>query len=50
VALKFAPAVAPDGAMYSVTRAQFNSHYAYLVALAPDLEQEVACIIAGSFS
>ena len=37
VAVNAAPAVAPDGTIYLVTRAHFNSRYAYLVAVNPDL-------------
>ena len=37
VAVSAAPAVAPDGTIYVVTRAHFNSRYAYLVAVNPDL-------------
>jgi len=37
VALNAAPAVASDGTIYVVTRAQFNSRYAYLVAVNTDL-------------
>jgi hypothetical protein len=36
-AINVAPAVAPDGTIYVVTRAHFNSGYAYLVAVHPDL-------------
>jgi hypothetical protein len=37
VALNAAPAVASDGTIYVVTRAHFNSRYAYLVGVNPDL-------------
>jgi hypothetical protein len=36
-AVNAAPAVGPDGKVYVVTRAHFNSRYAYLVALRSDL-------------
>ena len=49
VALNVAPAVAPDGTIYSVTRAQFNSHYAYLVALAPDLSKKWLASLQARF-
>ena len=49
VALNVAPAVAPDGSIYSVTRAQFNSHYAYLVALAPDLSKKWVASLQARF-
>ena len=32
-----APAIAPDGTIYTVSRAHFNSSYGYLVAVNPDL-------------
>ncbi len=32
-----APAIAPNGTLYTVSRAHFNSRWAYLVALNPDL-------------
>jgi hypothetical protein len=35
-ALNVVPAIAPDGTVYTVSRAHFNSRYAYLVALRPD--------------
>ncbi len=31
------PAIAPDGTIYTVSRAHFNGRYAYLVAVHPDL-------------
>jgi hypothetical protein len=37
VAVSAAPAVAPDGTIYIVTRSHFISRYAYLVAVNPDL-------------
>jgi hypothetical protein len=37
VAVSAAPAVAPDGTIYIVTRAHFSSRYAYLVALDANL-------------
>ena len=40
MALNVAPAVTSDRIIYSVTRGQFNSHYSYLVALAPDLSKK----------
>jgi len=49
VALNVAPAIAPDGSIYSVTRAQFNSHYAYLVALAPDLSKKWVASLQARF-
>ena len=35
--INIAPAVAPDGTIYTVTRAHFNSRYSYIVAINPDL-------------
>jgi outer membrane protein assembly factor BamB len=37
VAVNVAPAVAPDGTIYTVTRAHYNSRYGYVVAVNPDL-------------
>jgi hypothetical protein len=37
IAVSAAPAVAPDGTIYIVTRSHFISRYAYLVAVNPDL-------------
>ena len=36
-ALNVSPAVAPDGTIYTVSRAHFNDRYSFLVALNPDL-------------
>ena len=49
VALNVAPAVASDGTIYSVTRAQFNSHYSHLVALAPDLSKKWVASLQSRF-
>jgi outer membrane protein assembly factor BamB len=35
--LNIAPAVAPDGTIYTVTRAHFNASYSFLVAVNPDM-------------
>src|SRR5260370_29505472 len=37
VGLNIAPAIAPDGTIYSVSRAHLRSRYAYLVAVNPNL-------------
>ena len=37
VAINIAPAIAPDGTIYSVTRAHFISRWGYLVAVNPNL-------------
>ena len=49
VALHVAPAVGPDGTIYSVTRAHFNDRYGYLVAVNPDLTRKWGCVPAESF-
>ena len=41
-ALNIAPAVAPDGTIYGITRAHHNSHYGYLVAINPNLTKQWA--------
>jgi len=40
VALNIAPAIAPDGTVYSITRAHFVSRYPFLVAVNPDLTRK----------
>lgn len=35
--INVAPAIAPDGTIYTVSRAHFNSRYSYLIAANPDL-------------
>lgn len=35
--LNVAPAIAPDGTIYTISRAHFNDRYSYLVAVNPDL-------------
>src|ERR1043165_8150459 len=47
VALNIAPAVAPNGTIYSVTRAHFISRYGYLVAINPDLTLKWATSLRG---
>jgi hypothetical protein len=49
VAVNAAPAVAPDGTVYLVTRAHFNSRYAYLVAVHPDLTPKWASSLRDRF-
>ena len=49
VAVNAAPAVAPDGTVYVVTRAHFNSRYAYLVAIDPDLTRRWATSLRDRF-
>lgn len=35
--INVAPAIAPDGTIYTVSRSHFNSRYGYLIAVNPDL-------------
>jgi hypothetical protein len=49
VALNIAPAVAPNGTIYSVTRAHFISRYGYLVAINPDLTPKWAASLRDRF-
>jgi uncharacterized protein (TIGR03437 family) len=50
VGLNVAPAIAPDGTIYSVTRAQFNGHYSFLVAISPDLSKKWVVSLRGLFA
>jgi len=50
VGLNVAPAIAPDGTIYSVTRAQFNEHYSFLVAINPDLSEKWVASLRGLFA
>jgi len=50
VALNVAPAIAPDGTIYSVTRAHFNSRYGFLVAIAPNLTKKWAASLRNRFN
>lgn len=45
--LNVAPAVAPDGTVYTVSRGHFASRAAYLVAVGPDLAPRWAASLAG---
>lgn len=47
VAINIAPAIAPDGTIYSVTRAQFISRYGYMVAITPSLTLKWATSLRG---
>jgi len=49
VALNVAPAVGTDGTIYSITRAHFNSRYAFLVAMAPDLSKKWVASLRDRF-
>ncbi len=42
-----APAVAPDGTIYTVSRAHMNSRYSYVVAVNPDLSLKWAASLRG---
>jgi hypothetical protein len=46
-ALNIAPAIAPDGTIYTISRAHFISRYGYLVALNPDLTLKWAASLRG---
>ncbi len=48
--LNAAPAVAPDGTIYVVSRAHFNPAYAYLVAVNPDLTPKWAASLRDRLS
>jgi hypothetical protein len=41
-ALNLAPAIAPDGTVYTVSRADANGRYSYLIAVRPDLRPKWA--------
>jgi len=47
-AINIAPAIGPDGTIYSVTRAHFISRYGYLVAINPDLTPKWAASLRGN--
>lgn len=47
VGLNIAPAVAPDGTIYTASRAHFNSAYGYLIALNPNLTPKWAASLRG---
>jgi uncharacterized protein (TIGR03437 family) len=49
-ALNVAPAVAGDGTIYTVSRAHFNSRYAFLIALHPDLSLQWAASLRNRLS
>ena len=49
VGLNVAPAIAPDGTIYSVTRGHFNAHYSFLVAINPDLSKKWVASLRGLF-
>jgi outer membrane protein assembly factor BamB len=48
--LNVAPAIAPDGTVYTVSRAHFNDRYAYLVAVNPDLTPKWAASLRGNLA
>lgn len=47
--MNIAPAIGPDGTIYSVTTAHFNGSYGYLVALNPDLSRKWVASLANRF-
>jgi hypothetical protein len=49
VGLNIAPAVAPDGTIYSATRAHFNEAYSYLVAMNRDLSKKWVASLRDRF-
>ena len=49
VGLNVAPAIAPDGTIYSVTHAHFNTRYSYLVAIAPNLTKKWVASLRDRF-
>ena len=46
-ALNLAPAVAPDGTVYTASRAHRNDRFAYLIAVKPDLSLKWAASLRG---
>ncbi len=49
-ALNVSPAVAPDGTIYSVSRAHFNNRYVFLVALNSDLSKKWVASLRNRFN
>ncbi|HEY3742487.1 MAG TPA: hypothetical protein VGL53_21710 [Bryobacteraceae bacterium] len=45
--INITPAVAPDGTIYTISRAHLNSRYAYLVAVNPDLSPKWTASFRG---
>jgi hypothetical protein len=45
--LNVVPAIAPDGTIYTVSRAHFNGRYGFLVAVRPDLSPRWAASLRG---
>jgi uncharacterized protein (TIGR03437 family) len=48
--LNVSPAVAPDGTIYSVSRAHFSDRYSFLVALNPDLSKRWVASLRHRFN
>lgn len=48
--LNVTPAVAPDGTVYTVSRAHFNSRWGYLVAVNPDLTPKWSASLRNRFN
>ncbi len=49
VALNIAPAIAPDGTIYSITRSHFNYRYGLLVAINPNLTKKWVATLRERF-
>ncbi|MFL5311663.1 MAG: hypothetical protein ACJ79H_14525 [Myxococcales bacterium] len=49
-ALNTAPAIAPDGTIYDVSRASLNDYYGYLVAINPNLTPKWVASMRGKFN
>jgi uncharacterized protein (TIGR03437 family) len=49
VGLNIAPAIAPDGTIYSIARAHFNGRYGFLVAINPDLSKKWVASLRDRF-
>jgi uncharacterized protein (TIGR03437 family) len=49
VGLNVAPAIGPDGTIYSATRAHFNEAYSFLVAINPDLSKKWVASLRDRF-
>jgi outer membrane protein assembly factor BamB len=48
--INVAPAIAPDGTIYTVSRAHFNSRWSYLIALNPDLTPKWTASLRDRFN
>ena len=50
IGLNIAPAIAADGTIYGVTRSHFNSRYAFLVAIKPNLTKKWVSSLRSRFN